>query len=255
MARPRSLPPGIRPRGNAFVYDWRDATGKTFSRKAGDTVDEAIAFKAKIDAELATGTFVAGSKTTFAEYAAHWIETHQLKSQNRRGYRSTLNAHLVPFFGSYRLVKITPALVREWYAQQLTLGVANNTVREHVAVQEHPQDRPVRRASAVPADDRAAGAAPAEAPAEGADVQAGVGAGHGGPRGVARAVRDRDLYRLAARRAARAVPRRPRPGAPRPARYGHAVRRRAASRDSSARSPRAKPTSATSRSSNHSPSC
>lgn len=56
MARPRSLPPGIRPRGKGYVYDWRDATGKTFSRKAGDTVDEAIAFKAKIDAELATGT-------------------------------------------------------------------------------------------------------------------------------------------------------------------------------------------------------
>jgi integrase len=114
MARPRSLPPGIRPRGNAFVYG--------------------IAYKAKIDAELATGTFVAGSKTPFAEYAAHWIETYQLKSQSRRGYGSTLHAHLVPFFGRYRLVKITPALVREWYAQQLTLGLANNTVREHVAV-------------------------------------------------------------------------------------------------------------------------
>jgi hypothetical protein len=37
---------------------------------------------------------VAGSNTTFAEYAAHWIETHQLKSQTRTGYRSTLNAHL-----------------------------------------------------------------------------------------------------------------------------------------------------------------
>jgi integrase len=134
MARPRTLPPGIRPRGKGYVYDWRDATGRTFSRKAGDTIEDALAFKAKIDAELNVGTFVAGSKTTFAEYAAHWIETHQLKSQTRRGYRSTLNAHLVPYFGSYRLVKITPALVREWYAQQLTLGLANNTVREHVAI-------------------------------------------------------------------------------------------------------------------------
>ena len=52
MARPRTLPPGIRPRGKSFVYDWRDATGKTFRRKAGDTIDEAIAYKAKIDAEL-----------------------------------------------------------------------------------------------------------------------------------------------------------------------------------------------------------
>ncbi|MDQ1711001.1 MAG: hypothetical protein QOE45_451 [Frankiaceae bacterium] len=60
MARPRSLPPGIRPRGNAFVYDWRDATGKTFRRKAGDTIDEAIADKAKIDAERVTISRTAG---------------------------------------------------------------------------------------------------------------------------------------------------------------------------------------------------
>jgi hypothetical protein len=59
------------------VYDWR-ATGRTFSRKAGETIAEALAFKASIDAELATGTFVAGSTTTFAEYAAHWIETQPL---------------------------------------------------------------------------------------------------------------------------------------------------------------------------------
>jgi hypothetical protein len=29
MARPRALPPGIRPRGHGYVYDWRDASDKT----------------------------------------------------------------------------------------------------------------------------------------------------------------------------------------------------------------------------------
>jgi hypothetical protein len=35
MARPRSLPPAIRPRGKGYVYDWWDATDKTISREAG----------------------------------------------------------------------------------------------------------------------------------------------------------------------------------------------------------------------------
>jgi hypothetical protein len=67
MARPRTIPPGIRPRGRGYVYDWRDATGRTFSHKAGETIAEALAFNARVDAELAAGTFVPGSKTTFVE--------------------------------------------------------------------------------------------------------------------------------------------------------------------------------------------
>lgn len=70
MARPKRLPPGLSQRGDSYVYDWRDATGHKYRRKAGDTIAEAIAFKTRVDNEVAAGTFVAGSKTTFAEYAA-----------------------------------------------------------------------------------------------------------------------------------------------------------------------------------------
>jgi integrase len=134
MARPRTLPPGLSRRGKTLIYSWRDASGRTYCRKAGDTTEEALAFKATVDVQLADHSFSAGTRTTFADYAAHWVETHPLKSQTRRGYRSTLTAHLVPFFGPYQLAKITPALVRLWYRQQQTLGLANNTVREHVAI-------------------------------------------------------------------------------------------------------------------------
>ena len=41
----RRLPPGIRPRGKGFTYTWRDARGQQFSRRAGNTLDEAIADK------------------------------------------------------------------------------------------------------------------------------------------------------------------------------------------------------------------
>jgi len=74
---------GLSRRGDTYVYDWRDASGHKFRRKAGNTIDEAIAFKTRIDAELNAGVFVPGSRITFAEYAAHWIETHPLKGQTR----------------------------------------------------------------------------------------------------------------------------------------------------------------------------
>lgn len=134
MGRPKTLPPGLSRRGDTYVYDWRDATGRKYRRKAGETIAEAIAYKTRIDAELAAGTFVAGSRTTFAEYAAHWIETHPLKSQTRRGYRSVLRSDLLPYFGPTPLPKITHAMVREWFAAAHVPGRRDNTLRQHVAV-------------------------------------------------------------------------------------------------------------------------
>lgn len=134
MGRPRQLPPGLSRRGDTYVYDWRDASGHKFRRKAGNTIDEAIAFKTRIDAELNAGVFVPGSRITFAEYAAHWIETHPLKGQTRYRYRSILNAHLLPYFGTTQLGKITPPLCREWLARQNRLALADNSLRQHIAV-------------------------------------------------------------------------------------------------------------------------
>jgi hypothetical protein len=58
--------------------------GPTTTSVAGELrAAAAAAYKAKIDAELNVGTFVAGSKTTFGENAAHWIETLQLVADSR----------------------------------------------------------------------------------------------------------------------------------------------------------------------------
>ena len=134
MGRPRKLPPGLTMRGSCYVYDWRDPSGAKYRRKAGDTLDEAIAFKARIDMEMNTGVFVPGSRITFAEYAAHWIDTHPLKDQTRARYRSIVTVHLLPTFGRQQLGKITPPACREWFAQQRRTDLADNSLRQHVAV-------------------------------------------------------------------------------------------------------------------------
>jgi integrase len=134
MARPKTLPPGLSNRGKAYVYDWRDASGHHYQRKAGDTVEEAIAYKTRIDAELNAGVFVPGSRVRFDDYARQWIETHPLKEQTRERYRSILRAHVTPYFGALPLARITPPTCREWLHRQSRLGLADNSLRQHIAV-------------------------------------------------------------------------------------------------------------------------
>ncbi len=57
MSPRRKLPAGIRGRGAVFTYTWRDHTGRQYSRKAGDTLAEAEAFKRRIDDQLALGDY------------------------------------------------------------------------------------------------------------------------------------------------------------------------------------------------------
>ena len=73
-----------------FTYTWRDQGGRQYSRKAGDTVAQAEAFKRRIDDQLALGEYRAVSTTTFATYATAWIEVAALKEQTRYRYRSIL---------------------------------------------------------------------------------------------------------------------------------------------------------------------
>ncbi len=134
MTGARRLPPGIRRRGSSFTYTWRDAAGRQFSRKAGDTIAEATDFKTRIDADRLLGTVHPRSRLTFAQYANGWIETAQLKEQTRQRYRSILNVHLLPAFGPIPLHKLHPHLIRVWLTEQTRSPAAANSVRQHVAV-------------------------------------------------------------------------------------------------------------------------
>jgi integrase len=134
MSPRKRLPPGIRHRGAVYTYTWRDQTGRQYSRKAGDTVAEAEAFKRGIDDQLALGSFQRESTTTFATYAKAWIEIAPLKEQTRYRYRSILRSQLLPVFGTLPLVKIHPHLVRGWVAEQVAGPLAASSVRQHIAV-------------------------------------------------------------------------------------------------------------------------
>jgi len=90
------MPAGIRGRGSVFTYTWRDGAGRQYSRKAGDILAQAEAFKRRIDDQLALGTYTPTSTMTFATYATGWIETWPLKDQTRERYRGILSPGAAP---------------------------------------------------------------------------------------------------------------------------------------------------------------
>jgi len=134
MSPRRAMPPGIRGRGSVFTYTWRDASGRQFSRKAGDTLEQAEAFKRRIDDQLALGTYRPASTMTFGTYSSAWIETWPLKEQTRERYRGILRRELMPVFGGYPLAKIHPHQVRAWVHEQNAGPLSASSVRQHIAV-------------------------------------------------------------------------------------------------------------------------
>jgi len=130
----RRMPAGIRGRGSVFTYTWRDGASRQFSRKAGDTLEQAEAFKRRIDDQLALGAYTPASTMTFAAYATGWIETWPLKDQTRERYRGILRRELLPEFGGYPLAKIRPHHVRSWVAGQVAGPLSASSVRQHIAV-------------------------------------------------------------------------------------------------------------------------
>ena len=83
-----------------FTYTWGDAAGRQFSRKAGDTLEQAEAFKRRIDDQPALGDYRPVSTTTFAVYAQNRVEVWPLKDQTRERHRGILRRELPPVGGS-----------------------------------------------------------------------------------------------------------------------------------------------------------
>src|SRR5262245_23801549 len=81
MARPRSLPAGVKARKNAdgttsYVVRWREPTGQARTVTFRDA-EQAIARKQEIDGAIRVGSYVPveASRTLFSVVAAQWMET------------------------------------------------------------------------------------------------------------------------------------------------------------------------------------
>ena len=82
-----------------------------------DTLDEAR--RGTLAGMVRTGATFADAAAEFMRYAER---DRALKPSTLRGYRSILNAHLLPAFGSQRLEDISPGDVERWYAGLTGVG-------------------------------------------------------------------------------------------------------------------------------------
>lgn len=65
---------------------------------------------------------------TLAKYADRWLEQRQLRPRTKQLYKSMLDRLILPDLGDTKLVKLTPASIREWHAD---LGADTPTRNAH----------------------------------------------------------------------------------------------------------------------------
>ncbi len=123
-----------RPR---YQASYRDAKGRV--RTAGTFTNKKDADRAWLQAELLLGQGRLGGadtgKLSFARYVDEiWFPNHVLEPSTREGYRYSIDKHLMPTFGSMRMVDVLPSHVREWVADLSAAGVSPATVRHNKIV-------------------------------------------------------------------------------------------------------------------------
>ncbi len=136
--RERTATPGIFRRGTRYDVSYRDPQGRQRWRSAR-TLTEARALKAALKADVERGEYRELSRTTFAAYAAEWIETYTgrtgkgIRASTLGDYRRDLAGRAVPYFGKKRLVEIEPRHIKAFAKTLKDEGLADTTVRRIIA--------------------------------------------------------------------------------------------------------------------------
>jgi integrase len=63
-----------------------------------------------------------------------WLPHHQMEARTRENYTYYLRRHILPAFGSMRLIEVLPSDVREWVSELQAAGVSPAVIRSCFAV-------------------------------------------------------------------------------------------------------------------------
>lgn len=115
-----------------YLACYRDLRGKV--RSAGTFVSQRQADKAwqRAEARLAEGRVgdLARGRMTFQRYVeAIWLPHHEVEPTTRQNYTSSIYRHIMPEFGTMRMMDILPEHVREWIAKLKANGVKPPTIK------------------------------------------------------------------------------------------------------------------------------
>jgi integrase len=111
---------------------YRDPLGRERSRSFARKAD-ADRFMATVQADLIRGDWTDPrlSKITVEEWAERWFRTKShLKPKTLAGYRSNLQAHVIPAFAGYQLRHVDRMAVEEWVADLQASGLGPSGIRQ-----------------------------------------------------------------------------------------------------------------------------
>jgi integrase len=128
FARPRPCSDGTM----RYLACYRDIKGEVQS--AGTFASERQANKAwqRAEAEVARGRVgnPARGRMKFQRYVETiWLPNHEMELKTRQNYTSSIYKHIMPEFGSMRMIDILPEHVREWITKLKANGAKPPTIK------------------------------------------------------------------------------------------------------------------------------
>ena len=124
------------PRGASYAAVYRDASGKVRHVGTFPTKREADKAWQRAEARQEEGrpTISRHGGITFRRYVDEsWLPHHVVEPTTKEGYRYCIDRHLMPVFGSMKLVDVTAPRVREWVTWMVERDVSPASIR-HVRI-------------------------------------------------------------------------------------------------------------------------
>src|SRR6266851_6318147 len=121
-------------RNGAIRYQALYDDVKGHRRSAGTFPTEKAADKAwqRAEARMAEGRMGNPSRgrQRFRTYVEkEWLPNHQIEARTRESYTYYLDRHVLPWFGSMRMIEVMPSDVREWITHMQNENVSAHVIR------------------------------------------------------------------------------------------------------------------------------
>jgi integrase len=123
----------IGKRGNNYHIRYY-VDGKQYWETVGPRKKDAERVLAERIRQINLGEFQILPDVTFAEFAKTWliIKSSRVRSRTLRGYEIHLKRQLLPYFGRYKLKKISTEMVERFVADLLEVGLTPQTAAKYL---------------------------------------------------------------------------------------------------------------------------
>jgi len=133
---------GTRKRGNTWYYYFEagkvDGKRKKIERKGGATKKEALdALRNALNEYNNTGSFIDESNISVSDYLDYWVKEYVMincKFNTQQYYKLSIDKHIKPYLGIYKLKQISPATLQEFINYKFINGVNKHTLSNYMSI-------------------------------------------------------------------------------------------------------------------------